>query len=97
MFSLVRNITLPRHSVVKVLPDNDPILPDDLVRNTYYIGFTSDTVSPSCINKMNWQLAKDAIPYWVGKTLSEFEVGSPAGLDRVEVIRILFKGDPDDV
>lgn len=98
MYSTAKNVTLSRHSVVKVIPDNEPILADDLVRNMHYSVY-SDETDYNEINKMNWQLAKDAVPYWVGKSIKEFEAGTRAmGFNlRIEVVRILFKGDPQDV
>lgn len=87
MYIKVKNVPSPK-GAWRFLEKNEVILKDDLVRSTVYSGFSESTDYEE-IKTLNWQLAEDALPGWVGKSLRDFERFDPSyvSASHFEIIR----------
>lgn len=88
MYREPKNVT-PKNAKYLFLTKDDLVRSTDLVRQTVYMS-GSDYVFQSEVNKLNWQLVSDFIPFLVGKTIREFE--AHCGYDCfLEIIREVYE------
>ena len=76
------------HGTYRFVNDDEAIAATDLVRRTLTQQF-SDYVDHAGLTHMNWHLASEGMPGWIGRTLNEFCLfaGQPKGAHQMEIIR----------
>lgn len=70
MYLTPKNVELKPGTIFFVLDKLEVLRETDLVRDKVY---NADYYSADAEGKMNWQLVKDAMPGWIGRTISDYE------------------------
>lgn len=84
MYITPKNIKIKAGTSFTFLDKKEVLKETDLVRSTVYF---DDYYSQDAVDDMNWQLVRDRMPGWIGRTIEEFEKFSKAK-SHMEIIRI---------
>lgn len=76
----------------KILEYDDPIKPDDLVRNVYPASYYCNYSDDSGESTLRWHYAKFHMTAWIGKTIREYRDGAMKnnhyGVSELMIIRV---------
>lgn len=85
MYRTPINVELKPGTIFFVLDKLEVLRESDLVRDTVY----ESDYGIEAEGRMNWQLLKDALPGWIGKTISDYERFNSNFPSHFEIIRII--------
>lgn len=89
MYPETKTVHLEKNGIYRCVGYDEVIMPFDFVRWTdSYTG--SDDYHCNRVNLMNWQYAKDAMPYWVGKTTGQLLRRLQVADNHIEILRSII-------